>query len=640
MTALAGFWSFGGAHDPARSCRKMLASQQVYAPDPMACTSEGSMAMGRRLFATLPEDRFDRGPIRDSSGSRLLVADVRLDNRDDLGAALDLAMGDATRLSDSALVMKAIKRWDVDAIPRLVGDFAIALWDAASHRLLLARDFMGQRPLHYHRAPGFFAFASMPKGLHALPEIPIECDEDAVAEFLALMPERTSSFFRGVRRVQAGHICTVTAAGLTSSPYWNPPVEPLRFGNDADYADAVREAMDRAVAACLRGAGDRVGSQLSGGLDSSVVTATAARLRLPAGQVSAFTSVPREGYSAPAPSGKIGDEGPLAAETAKLYPNIEHVLIRTAGRSPLQNMDRSYFLYERPMLNLCNGVWLDAIMDAARDRRISVMLTGAMGNMSFSYSGLELLSQWARQGRLLRLGREALRLRRNGVSLKNSASQAFGPYLPVGVWRALNRFYGYSSTTSEYSAIDPAREASLSEEARRRGLDLSYRPRSDPIEVRKWALGRVDHGNFNKGTLAGWGIDIRDPTADKRLIELCLRIPADQFLRKGETRSIARRAFGDRVPQKVLSETRRGLQAVDWHESLDAARGEAAEEADRIARLPAAAGMLDTALLRRLIDDWPQGDWNSNRVQGHYRLALLRGVSGGHFVRKASGSND
>jgi asparagine synthase (glutamine-hydrolysing) len=132
---------------------------------------------------------------------------------------------------------------------------------------------------------------------------------------------------------------------------------------------------------------------------------------------------------------------------------------------------------------------------------------------------------------------------------------------------------------------------------------------------------------------------MRDPTADRGLIELCLSIPMEQYLRGGHIRALARGAFSDRLPTVVLGETRKGLQGADWYEGLGAGQGEAREQVERLAELAAAQGVLDTGRLRRLVEDWPEGGWGSHKAESEYRMALLRGISTGHFLRKALGSN-
>ncbi|MFN3387870.1 MAG: asparagine synthetase B family protein [Allosphingosinicella sp.] len=643
MTALAGLWGYGDSPEPAAACARMLKAQRLYGPEAPASAAEGEVALGRALYPLLPEDRFDRGPVRGGGGRFLLAADVRLDDREGLADALGIGAGEAAALADSALVMRAFERWEEAALDRLAGDFALALWDGARRRLLLARDPFAQRPLHYHRGPGFFAFASMPKGLHALAEIPPAPDRQAMADFIALLPETGSeSFFAGIEKVRGGHVVEVGPGGLVSRRYWHPPSATLRLKRPDDYAEAMREQMDRAVAARLRGCGGRVASQLSAGLDSSTVTATAARLLTgEGGRVTAFTAVPRPGFPDPGLRGRFADEGPLAAEVAALYANVEHVRVPGDGRSPLAGLDRAFFLYERPYLNLCNGTWVDAIMDEARARRHRVMLGAILGNATFSYSGLHALPRLLRQGRLVRLLREARLLLRGGSHWEGVAAAALGPFVPRRLWRAILRARGRERALTGYSAIHPtlAEDPALLRRAAERGLDLSYRPRADSIEARLSLLEGTDFGNYNKGTLAGWGIDYRDPAADRRLIELCLSFPPEAWLGDGRPRGLARQMLDGRVPPEVTSETRRGFQAADWHEALTASRARLREEIERLEAVPAAAGALDLPRLKRLVEQWPEEGWERIEVRNAYRLALLRGAAAGHFLRKASGSN-
>ncbi|HST36150.1 MAG TPA: asparagine synthase-related protein [Allosphingosinicella sp.] len=645
MSALAGRWNHDGRTDAGEACRKMLAAQEIYGPHDGAAWDGGDVALGRRLFRTLPEDAYDRQPLAGAGGRYRLIADVRLDNRDELAASLGLDATTAAGMADAAFLLAAWEKWGEDCFPHLLGDYAFALWDAETHRLILARDPIGMRPLHYHRGAGFFAFASMPKGLHALPDIPYAPDETRVAELLALLPESgPASYFEGISRVEPGQLAIVTAQGIDTRRHWNPTRKSLPAWTGGDPAEALRAELGRAVAARLRGGGGRVGAHLSGGMDSSAVAATAARLLAGGeGRVVAFTSVPREGYDGPAPKDRIGDEGPLAAATAALYPNMEHLRVRPADTNTLDGLDRDFFLLERPLLNACNQGWWNAINAEAKRRGIGVLLTGALGNMTISYGGMEALPELAAKGRLLKLlGLSRALIKRGHFRWSGALAAAFGPWMPAGLWKRLNRMRnGARFEFSDYAAINLEQSAALdmTGRARARGLDLAYRPRKNGFEARLWALRRTDQGNFQKAALAGWGVDLRDPTADRRLIEFCLSLPTEAFIGREGPGSLARRAFADRLPAAVLAERRKGLQAIDWHEALTAAREELRIELSRLENVPSAATALDLARMQALVEDWPSGDWNSHAVATRYRLALLRGIAGGHFLRKASRSN-
>ena len=644
MTGLAGLWRFDGRPDAADGCARMLAAQELYGPHSGAQWVDGGVALGRRLMRVLPEDGFDRQPLIGGDRRYVLVADVRLDNRDELTEALRISAPQARGLCDAAILLAAIERWDESCLERLVGDYAFALWDGARRRLLLARDPLGQRPLHYHRGNKFFAFASMPKGLHALAEVPYAPDEDRISEFLALIPETgTQSFFRGIERVESGHVVTVTPTGLAARRHWQPSRRLAALRRPEEYSEALRDLLDQAVQCRLRGA-QNVGAQLSGGFDSAAVAATAARLLAPSGRrVVAFTAVPREGYDGPAPRHRIVDEGPYAAATAAQYPNMEHVLIRSHGRSPLDDLDRSFFLFDRPVLNICNNVWANSICDAARNRKLRILLAGDAGNMGLSYNGMELLPELFCTGRWLRWWREARALVAPGrMRWRGVLARTLGPWCPATLWVWLNRFAsGIAFDVGDYSAINSRRLAELDLPARARDcdLDLVHRPWKDGFAMRLWALRRVDMGNYNKGTLGGWHIDLRDPTADVRLLEFCLAVPTEQFLSDGKQRALAKHALADRLPQLVLEEPRKGLQAADWHERLTAVRDRVAAELDRLDACPPATKALDLPRLHRLVENWPAGGWERDEVSVPYRSALLRGISTGHFLRRATGAN-
>ncbi len=627
MTALAGWWDLDGRRDPADKCRAMLAAQQMYGTEDAALASSGRVAIGCRLFKLLPEDRYGASLATDRLGARILCADVRLDNRSEIGRGLGLAPSEIGALSDTAILFRALMRWEEDAVDRLRGDFAFAYWNGQKRGLLLARDFLGQRPLHYHhRENGFFSFASLPKGLHAVPEIDRAPDIKSVADFVALMPEDgENTFFEGIKKVAPGQFLLVTATGLQRYRYWQPRSRPVLLKKTGDYVEAVRSKLDAAVAARLRGTRDRVAAHLSGGLDSGAVTATAATLgALREQKIVAFTSAPRENFDPPS-ADSILDETRLAALTAGRYPNIEHVVIRTGSGSPLQVLGRGFDLYERPVLNPVNLVWLEAIYAAAQASGTNILLTGARGNAGFSYSGLPLLSNLLRSGQIGRLARETRGLRRNGMRLGTLAAQALGPSFPDPVWKLLQWLRGRYAEITEYTALraGAVHELKLAEKARAAGMDLSFRPVSNSMAARLWLLKGVDYGNYNKGALGGWGMDTRDPTADRELIEFCLTIPDEHNLVNGVTRFIARRAMADRMADAVLRETRKGYQAADWYEGLAAAREHLQQEVVSISASPLASSILDIERLQKLMSDWPSTDWTSPRHPASPRIIGL-----------------
>ena len=152
-------------------------------------------------------------------------------------------------------------------------------------------------------------------------------------------------------------------------------------------------------------------------------------------------------------------------------------------------------------------------------------------------------------------------------------------------------------------------------------------------------MERQDGGDYRNGYLAGWGIDQRDPTSDRRLLEFCLAIPEDQFLRHGKTKFLYRRAFANTMPAATIAARKRGYQGADWHVGLTAVRDQVAAELDRLEKSPRARRVIDLPRLRRLIENWPRDGWHENDVIMQYRLILLHGLTVGKFIRWVEGGS-
>lgn len=634
MSAIGGVWRLDGAPRAADTCARILDAQAVYGPHACEQWADVEVAVGRRLYRLLPEDRYDAQPLHGANGV-VLVADLRLDNREDLQNALGLDRRAAATMSDSAILLAAWERWEDACFDHLVGVYAFAAWEPAKRRLILARDPMGLRPLHFYRSTGGVAFASMPVGLHAVTAAPAAPDAGYLQSFLALAPEAGGrSFYRDIERVAPGTVVTVDPTRVQTRAHWSPTRRSTAWADQGDAVAAARAHLDMAVGAQLRGLSGTVGAHLSSGWDSTAVTATAARLLAPrGGRVVAFTATPGPGDAGPAPKGRHGDEGRLAAILTANYANIDPVQAVSDGRSPLDDLDVDGAMAGGPGLNPCNQVWLTAINRAARARGVSVVLTGDYGNLSLTYSGEDGLADLADRRQWASWFRHARALVKSGsLRWRGALAITFERRGPEALWAALRRLNGGRPLPpGAHSALRPALWAATA----RDGLSAG-----DTSAARRLAsLGRFDPGGYHKAALARWGVDLRNPLADLRLIAFCLSVPWETYLADGRPRSLARRALADRVPHDILASPTRGYQAVDWHVGLTTARADLAAELERLERCPPAAALLDLPRLKRLLACWPSTGWQSDAVIADYRLALLRGVAAGRFIRRTLGGN-
>lgn len=645
MTAICGIWNRDGRPDAAHDVARMRRALAPYGNDRSAAWDDGAIALGIGLARLLPEDRFDRQPL--AARDRFhLVADLRLDNRAELAETLGLTQRLAT-LADADLLLAAWERWETDTPDRLVGDFAFALWDAEQHRLHLVRDILGNRPLFYHATQDRFAFATMAKGLHALPDIPLAPDAFTLMDCIALAPRRgPRSFFAEISRVEPGQRVTVHADGRIDLVTWYDWDTPRDLGlrSDDNYVEAMRSLLDRAVADRLR-SDDPVGSHLSGGMDSSAVTASAAlQLAQRNQRLSAYTHVPLADARLDHWGDRTLDEGPLAALLAARHANIDHVRVDAADRQIGDDMDAQFHAAEYPPFNLCNQVWMTEICREMQRRHERVMLVGTMGNATISRQGVERLTLLAATGAWPTLVREGIALHRSGWKPHRIASSAIGPLLPPRLLDAIRRLFRGKSPPRDllaYAALNPdlVENPDYRAHLEQLGHGLHFPAHRTPRDAAVRVLRHTDvMGLTNKGQLARFGVDQRDPTADRRLIDLALATPPHLLLQQGETRWIYRRAFGDRIPSEIRNQAGKGLQGADWPTRLEQARGTLTAELDRAS--PTADTLLAVPTLRALA----AADTGTGRVTDaqryDQRIKLLRGTSVAHFIRKAQRRND
>jgi asparagine synthase (glutamine-hydrolysing) len=239
-------------------------------PDGERQSVAGSIGFGCQHLWVTPEETGEFQPLVAPSGV-MLVMDGRLDNRDELIPQLGLAR----ETSDAACVMAAYDAWEDGFAVRLNGDFAVALFDHRRHRLLLARDAIGIRPLYYFRSTAMFAFASEIKALLALPDVAVRPDDEGIADFLLVgtrpVDRQEITCFEGISALVPAHLAIVTPERTVSRRYWDfDTAATLKLRSFDEYVEGFRERFAESVRRRLRSSRPVVVS-VSGGLDSSSI---------------------------------------------------------------------------------------------------------------------------------------------------------------------------------------------------------------------------------------------------------------------------------------------------------------------------------------------------------------------------------
>ena len=609
----------------------MIAAVTCFGPDAAETRSTGNVGFGRALYRVLPEDDHDRQPLAGGGGRYLLVADARIDNRDELGAMLAIPPAEAKQMSDADILLRAWERWQLGAVDRIVGDFAFALWDASQESLVLCRSPLSLKSLFYHRGSRFLAFASMPVGLLALPEIPRRPDMEELARMSAggIHAAAPRTMFEGICAVPQGNAITFTSSGEHTQRIWNLDRPLLSLKSAAEAGECLRSVFDGAVGAQLRRRGGHVASHLSAGRDSSAVTASAARLLAVTGEpMIALTAAPRRQFSDGADRHWLVDEGDLATATACQFDNLRHVICRPNSASFATRLERLNDSHFGPLLNPVNLPWWSAINDAAKRGGATVLLAGTIGNFSISVGGPEVLRDEMTEQGLTAWWRAMVR--NGGTSWsawRNAANVTFGPQFNTTLYRRLMTAAGRS--LPGYSALPLLRgQVRQRAEQIRAERFADWRPPKTYRGLVRECLFRAD--NAETMSLANWGIDSRDPTADRRVVELCLSLPARLLMSPDGGRPAFEAAFADRLPAEVLANRKRGFQSADWFEVIRPDEVRAAFS--RYACHSLVRDIVDLKAVTALIDAWPTRDGYRIETIETYCNQLLGTLSMASFI--------
>ncbi|MFA5384360.1 MAG: asparagine synthase-related protein, partial [Eubacteriales bacterium] len=472
---------------------------------------------------------------------------------------------------------------------------------------------------------GLFAFSTLIKPLFALAEITKKHNKTWIADFLSmpcvrhhLDPELTP--YQNIYFLPAGQTLIVRPGGIAKKVYWQVERQPeLKLKSDSEYEEAFRVVLGEAVHCRLRSIRP-VGVMMSGGLDSTSVACMAARELAGSGQrLQTFSAVPMTGYRDWINSSSIkADETPFIEQIREYTENIDITYCRSDGIHSLSNTDRLIATLEQPYKIFENLFWIDNIMAAAKENNVGVLLTGAAGNVTISWGRTHpYLLTLLRAAQWRKFFYEGWAFARRFNHPYKLLMKMFWECVPFDIRKKLdrreaNRRY---KMAQDLSPINPdfALRASINERFHRFGYDPLFAKPKDCWEERK---ERLSPDLFSQGSVVSakeglaYRIALRDPTADKRVIEFCLSVPDSQYVRGGRGRLLLRRAMVGILPDRVRrNEKIQGRQSADWTQRLQPSWPGLAAEIRKIGALEAEREYLDVSKSQRelakysIIDD-------------------------------------
>jgi asparagine synthase (glutamine-hydrolysing) len=632
MSGIAGIFHRDGRPASREAILSMSAAIAHRGRDAHGVACDGPIAMAHRSMRSTPESLAERQPVLRDAPASWLVADARIDNRDELLRLLRVR--DAGAVSDADLIAAAFERWGRGCVERIVGDFAFARWDAEARELFCARDAMGVKPFYFFESSGTFAFASEMKALLALPEISREIDPVQVALFVeGTIPDRRRTLFRAIQRLPAAHEIRIVRRGTSVSRFWRPDtVRELTLSSPGEYAEAFSSIFGEAVRSRMRSA-HPVGAALSGGLDSSSIVCTARDFRLAEG------GPPIDTFSLVFPG--------LPEKELKLIDERRYIdsVIRGGGVTPTfvrgdqlspaadidEILDKLDAPYPAPNLYLH---W--SMYRAARDVGVKVFLDGFDGDSAVSHGfarlngllhagdwttferevralasrrsvppsailshfGLPYLAALAARGRWFTWARDAREMtRRFGISpgrtIIDSGLRPATPAFMRAAWRTIR---GVPRDPESLLAPDLAHALRESEYAQSEdGIDALRTER----EMHAEGIGQPAYQltlELADQSAAAFGLEARYPFFDRRVIDFCLSLPDSQKLADGWPRHVFRRAMEGTLPAEIQWRSDKGNLSPNFHRAL---RSSTFARADVASDSPLGA-YIDLAALRRV----------------------------------------
>jgi len=550
MSGIAVLYQWNGAPADQSTVERMLAVIPYRSIDGSGVWRNGPIAIGHAKLETTPEASAETSPVVDETSGLVLSMDGRVDNRGELTTALN-SHGYRVRIgTDAEIVLRAWQCWTTEAPAKLVGDFALALWNPSTRTLFCARDPLGVKPLYYFNGPGFFLCASEIHQLFQDPRVFRKPNEAAIADMLTRVPvDREETLFEGIRRLEPAHYLCVSSRGVECHRYYDLDASlEVTYLSDDDYSDHFLSLFKEAVR-CRLHSNLGVAADLSGGLDSSSIVSVAEKLSHDGVvRLSNFETFTVRFDSGPA------DETQYVEEVLSKYPQRHTYL--TPGMPSLDQLvaQVAHYLYLPDYPNSACADYTPLLGDR-NDLRARLSGLGGdewLGSTYFAYA--DLLRQ-LRFSALL-----------NRLQCDRNQPAGFAP------------FPGYASTLARYgvlplipdrlkSALRPwlrppeihplvapafAARTKLLERLSARQRWPRCRSFAQQTLYRTYASGWL--ANSLEGDArwtAAFRMEGRYPFLDRRILEFAYAIPDAQRFRPGVSKFVLRNSMRGILPQRV-----------------------------------------------------------------------------------------
>jgi len=583
--------------------------------------SEAEIGLGNRRLAILDLSPLGHQPMQDAETGNWIVYNGEIYNFRELRGELERAGASFVSHSDTEVVLKAYARWGEQCLPRFRGMFAFALWDAARHRLLIARDPMGIKPLYHVQAGSHFFFASEVRTLLGSGLVPRRIDLAGLTNYLTFGSAYDPlTLMEGIRSLSPGHTLTWEQGTVRESSYWDLVDEPtyaeaVSPNANADLsAEQIKPIVEDVVQSQLV-SDVPVGVFLSGGIDSSALVSILSRKGV---TPSTFSIVFREADFSEAQHSRA-----IAARfhTDHHEINVSQADVLAAIPAALQAMD----------LPSMDGINTYFVSRETRNAGVKVALSGLGGDEVFAgYSTFRTVPRLERFSHVLHYFPQGVRgalgsvfkavapandQNRKLVSLARDNGCLLHPYF-------LSRML---FTPDQRELLLRNQSASVLELAAASQRDRLLRALSlDPINRVSYLESRC----YMLNTLLrdsdfmsmSQGLELRVPLIDHQLAKTVMGIPGKRKL-NGTPKKLLVEALEVSLPDEIVHRPKRGftLPFEHWMRQEMRAEIESGLDSRRIDAGPL-GGLLSGHEVQRIWQNFQRGDVSWSRPWALYVL--------------------
>jgi asparagine synthase (glutamine-hydrolysing) len=272
MSAQFGICNFDGKPVDPHGLDQVRPLLAPYGPDGEGYICNGDVGIIYRAFHTTKESRREVQPYVTAFGA-VFIWDGRLDNRNEL---IDLLAGKTSASStDLEIVDAAYERWGTDSFAKLIGDWALSLWEPTNRTLILAKDFIGTRQLYYSTKKNQATWCTILDPLLLFADHAFDLNEEYVAGWLSFFPAPDLTPYVGIHAVPPSSFVVLKNGMQSTSKYWDfDPSKQFHYHMDSEYEEHFRNVFANSVRRRLR-SDSPVLAELSGGMDSSSIVCVA-----------------------------------------------------------------------------------------------------------------------------------------------------------------------------------------------------------------------------------------------------------------------------------------------------------------------------------------------------------------------------